>query len=291
MKKGLFIGLTTVDVQYFVESWPQPNTKMKTAAPVLAAGGPAANAAIAFSFLGGEAHFVSCIGKNALSDLLFSDFQQQRVRVIDVADNQNFDPVMATVVTNITNSERTIITHHPELNDSQYEIPHIDLSQYEFVMIDGFYPEIALPLCQQAQQKKIPVILDGGSWKAQLAELLPFVTIAICSANFMPPACSNIEDAFSFTLNKGVQLVAVSRGGESIVSTTGEIAVKKVEAIDSLGAGDVLHGAFCWFSDSHVDFKQALSKAAEVASFSSCYKGTRSWMTVASTLKQQWKST
>ncbi|MGF7139252.1 PfkB family carbohydrate kinase [Roseimarinus sediminis] len=287
MKKGLFIGLTTVDIQYFVETWPEPNAKMKTGAPVLAAGGPAANAAIAFSFLGGEAHFVSCIGKNALSDLLFSDFKQQQVKVIDVADKQNFDPVLATVVTNITNSERTIITHHPELDHFQYKIPRIDVGSYEFIMIDGFYPEIALPLCQQAQQKKIPVILDGGSWKPQLSELLPYVNIAICSANFMPPACSNIDDAFSFTLNKGVQLVAVSRGGESIVSTEGEIAVEKVDAIDSLGAGDVLHGAFCWFSDTNVDFKQALSKAAEVASFSSCYKGTRSWMNVASALKQQ----
>lgn len=290
MKKGLFIGLTTVDIQYFVDTWPAPNAKVKTGAPVLAAGGPAANAAIAFSFLGGEAHFVSCIGKNSLSDLLFSDFKQQQVKVIDVADKQDFDPVLATVVTNITNSERSIITHHPELNHIQYKIPRIDVGAYEFIMIDGFYPEIALPLCQQAQQKKIPVILDGGSWKPQLSELLPYVNIAICSANFMPPDCSNIDDVFSFTLNKGVQLVAVSRGGESIISTEGEIAVEKVDAIDSLGAGDVLHGAFCWFSDTDVDFKQALGKAADVASFSSCYKGTRSWMQLASALKQQWDS-
>lgn len=278
-KKGLFIGLTTLDIQYFVNEHPVANTKVKANRPVIAAGGPAANAAIAFAFLGGDAHFLTAIGSNDFSGYLKNDLTQHQVKVIDVAANSTFHPIVATIITNTSNSDRTIVTHHPEKDvvaSFNFEIP--DLNGFDFVFTDSFYPEIALPILRKAREKNLPVIFDGGSWKPQMDDLLPLVDIAICSNNFKPPGKDTIDEIFNFIGKIGVKHIAISRGEKSIVSNSGEIKIEKVEAIDSLGAGDILHGTFCFFISKGISFNEALKSASSVATFSTLFKGTREWM-------------
>jgi sugar/nucleoside kinase (ribokinase family) len=277
--KGLFIGLSTLDIQYFVSEHPVANTKIKANRPVIAAGGPAANAAIAYAFLGGDAYFLTAIGSNYFSDFLKNDFAKHQVKLIDVAADSVFDPIVATIITNTCNSDRTIVTHHPEkevLSSLVTSFP--DLDTFDFVFTDGFYPEISLPILQSARERQIPVIFDGGSWKPQMADLLLFVDIAICSNNFKPPGQDSITEIFKFIEKNGVKHFAISRGQDSIVSSSGEIAIDKIQAIDSLGAGDILHGAFCYFFMEDKNFYLALRKASVLASFSTLYKGTREWM-------------
>lgn len=277
-QKILFIGLTTVDIQYFLEEHPMPNTKHKADAPFVVAGGPAANAAIAFAYLGGTADFLSCIGNNPFEKILLDDFSQNKVNVIDAMKGVNYQPIVASIITNTTNSERTIITHHPETVEVGNVLDIINLEQYKMVLSDGFYPELALPICLKAREKGIPVVMDGGSWKPQMADLLPLSNIAICSENFIPPGCQNLGDIFDFTKNHGVQYTAISRGAFSTISNHGNIEIEKVEALDSLGAGDVLHGAFMWYYLQGSDFFTALEKASKIATKSTLYKGTRAWM-------------
>jgi sugar/nucleoside kinase (ribokinase family) len=277
IKKGLFIGLTTLDIQYFVNENPPYNTKIKTDTPVCAAGGPAANAAIAFARLGGQPDFLTCMGKNHFRNFLVNDFTDNGVTLIDLLQNENYNPIISTVVTNVSNSHRTIFTHHPEALSLSHSVD-IELDRYAFVFTDGFYPEVAVPFCNEARKKGITVIFDGGSWKPQLPEILPLVDIAICSYNYHPPGCDSLESIFDFTLGQGVKHVAITRGEENIVFPGGEIKIEKVGAIDSLGAGDVLHGAFCWYMQQNIPFEKALKKASEVATFSTLYKGTRKWL-------------
>lgn len=279
MKKGLFVGLTTVDIQYFVEGDPVPNTKIKTEAPIVAAGGPAANAAVAFSYLGGEAHFISCVGENEFRQLILNDYTNQQIQLFDILEGKYYQPIVSTVITNLSNSDRTIITHHPEKLSLEPELDNIKPEAYDFIFTDGFYPEIAVPLCKAAKKKGVPVIFDGGSWKPQLPEIIPLVDVAICSNNYMPPGCRSKEEAIAYTHQMGVELVAISRGSESIVTQNQAIEVPRVDAVDSLGAGDILHGAFCWYWNKHAnEFVPALKSASRVASETVKYKGTRSWM-------------
>ena len=277
--KGLFIGLTTLDIQYFVNEHPLANTKIKADAPVIAAGGPSANAAIAYAVLGGQAHFLTCIGENDFASFLKNDIEKQNVLLFDAFKNIEFKPIVASVVTNITNSHRTIITHHPEADVAkQVNVNDINIEDYAFVFTDGFYPEIALPFLKEARTKKVPVIFDGGSWKPQMPKILPFVDIGIFSGNFNPPGCETNLDIFKYVEKAGVKFAAISRGNESIVTPDGEIAVEQVKAVDSLGAGDILHGAFCKYYFEYNNFTKALQYASKVATFSTQYKGTREWI-------------
>jgi sugar/nucleoside kinase (ribokinase family) len=55
------------------------------------------------------------------------------------------------------------------------------------------------------------------------------------------------------------------------------IDVPTVQAVDTLGAGDIFHGAFCHYI-LRENFPTALKQAAHIASFSCQFFGTRRWM-------------
>jgi hypothetical protein len=46
---------------------------------------------------------------------------------------------------------------------------------------------LAINAARAARQLGRLCVLDEGSWKSNTADLLPYVDIAICSADFRPP--------------------------------------------------------------------------------------------------------
>jgi len=281
---GLFIGLTTVDIQFFVEKFPQPNKKVKTEPPAILVGGPATNAAVAFAHLNKGAVLVSAVGKNPFSSFIQTDFSKTQIQFFDLVALQEMKPVLASVITSKQNGERNIFTHHPETVHPEVNPKELmDRLQPEILLLDGFYPEFAVECARMANEQKIPVVLDCGSWKPQYEELLQYADIAICSADFYPPGCSTTTGVFDFLKRKKVIQSAISRGGQSLLfqdeKGRGEVPVEKVETIDTLGAGDFLHGSFCYFyMKLNLDFENALKKAVNLASFTCRFEGTRTWI-------------
>lgn len=282
-KKVLFIGLTTVDIQHFVTVFPSPNQKIKTEPPHVYIGGPAANAAVTFSFLGGEADFISCVGRNPFTEFILEDIKKHDIRLIDFRSRHNFSPVISSVLTTIDSNNRSIVSHLPEtINIKEEETSTIDVGEYDIIFTDGFYPEIAVPICRNAKEKRIPVVFDGGSWKPGSDDLLQNVDFAICSDNFYPPGCTTKEEVLEFLRSKGIMNSAITRGEKSIISsensTFDSIEIEQVNTRDSLGAGDIFHGAFIWYLGNGNNFRNSLVKASRVATYSTKFKGTRSWM-------------
>jgi sugar/nucleoside kinase (ribokinase family) len=54
-RKGLFIGMVTLDLVYLSSKLPGNNQKVVASDYTVAAGGPATNAAVTFSYLGNQA--------------------------------------------------------------------------------------------------------------------------------------------------------------------------------------------------------------------------------------------
>ncbi len=280
--RGLFVGLTTVDIQYYVEQFPEPNIKIKSDAPSIMIGGPATNAAVAFSALNGGAYLASAVGDNSFTSLVKRDFNTNNIFLNDIAANQNISPVVASVITSL-NGDRTIFTHNPPEIKTGLNIPELFESvKPQVVMLDGFYPGVSIECALTAKEKGIPVLVDCGSWKPQYCEILKYTDIAICSADFYPPNCESPQQVFSYLKKSGIRFSAISRGEKSIMfqekGNSGEIEISQTEVVDTLGAGDFLHGAFCYYWMENFNFENALKMASEIASFSCHFKGTRSWI-------------
>jgi sugar/nucleoside kinase (ribokinase family) len=128
----------------------------------------------------------------------------------------------------------------------------------------------------------IQTVLDGGSWKDGTDRLLETIDTAICSADFKPPACRTADDTIAYLEARGVKEIAITNGPEPIQfvsgSASGFIPVPQVHAVDTMGAGDILHGASCYYTAVGCAFEQALERAARIASESCCLHGTRQWM-------------
>jgi sugar/nucleoside kinase (ribokinase family) len=281
---GLFAGLTTIDIQYFVDEFPASNEKIKTYAPEILVGGPATNAAVAFAFLNGGASLVSATGKNSFSIFIKNDFKENNIHHYNLTGSVNCNPVLATVVTSKSNGNRTIFTHHPGPIASEIASKEIFRQiNPQIILLDGFHPESFLELARNSRKENVPVVLDCGSWKPQYIELLPLTDIAICSEDFIPPDCKTLNDVFDFLNDNGVKKSAISRGGDHVIfndcGKREEMPVEQTAIADSLGAGDFLHGAFCYYYlQMNHHFEHALKYAVKFATLTCKYKGTRSWI-------------
>ena len=77
--RGLFVGLTTIDIHYLVDTFPTSNAKTVAGAFVMTIGGPATNAAITFAHLGGKSHLLSAIGQHPFTSFIEHELDRKSV--------------------------------------------------------------------------------------------------------------------------------------------------------------------------------------------------------------------
>lgn len=274
-----FAGMTTIDIVQVADQFPQRDQKGWAQHAYIDVGGPAANAAITASILGSDSVLHSAFGAGsmgALVDSLFEPFSTHRVRYDDREDLP-----ISSIWVSTTTSERTLLSTAAAFTGPGADDIHLD--DVQAILLDGFYPDLARIAARTAAERGIPIVLDCGTWREVFDELLPLASVAIASAQFELPgsAASTPEEVTAGLIGRySLDLAAVSRGGEPILWATrtdsGELPVPQVEAVDTLGAGDVLHGAFMHFAHSQsFDPVAALELAADVASVSCCQFGTR----------------
>ncbi|HEX6520700.1 MAG TPA: PfkB family carbohydrate kinase [Streptosporangiaceae bacterium] len=289
--RALFAGLCTFDLIQSVDRIPGQNEKVTALDQAVAAGGPATNASVAFAFLGGHATLVTGIGRHALAQGIRADLAETHVEVIDVAEADDTPPAVSSILVTQGSGDRRVVS----LNATGRMLePPASLDslagQAAAILIDGHHPMLAITAARAARQLGRPCVLDGGSWKSNTADLLPYVDIAICSADFHPPGTNSSGTILDYLLDHGIRWAAVTDGARPIAwAGTGphhkrsEIPVPAVTVADTLGAGDVFHGAFTYAiaradSVSEASFGAALSFAADVAAHSCRTFGTRTWM-------------
>jgi sugar/nucleoside kinase (ribokinase family) len=282
--QGLFVGLATVDVGYTVDEIPRRNQKISVAGQQLSAGGPSANAAATFAFLGGRVSLVTAVGSHPLSSIIRDDAERFSITLRDLARRRSEAPPVSSIMVLRGTGERTVVSANAAVFSTvAAEFNARWLSGVSIVQVDGHYTKLCIAAARAAHERGIHVVLDSGSWKKGMDELLRFVDIAICSGDYRPPGCRDVKDAFEFLGAQRIGQIAITRGANGIRFVDrdgkGTIAVPKIRAVDTLGAGDIFHGAFCYYiSQPGYEFREALSAAARVATFSCRYAGTRSWM-------------
>ncbi len=276
-RSAVFVGLTTLDLGYAVPQYPAEDSKTTATEQFAGAGGPAANAAVAFAALGGTATLVTALGTHPLTDVVRADLSAHGVRVADAAASATGQLPVSSIVVARRSGSRTVVSL-----DSAGLVPEwrtelgAPVASADIVLLDGHYPALARAVAAVAGVHGVPVVLDAGRYRPAHDDLLPFADTVICSAEFAPPGA----DPFDHVLAAGARRVAVSRGPAAIEYRTpegrGEIAIERVEQPDTLGAGDVLHGAYCAFAGE--GFVPALRRAADIATLSCRFFGTRGWI-------------
>jgi sugar/nucleoside kinase (ribokinase family) len=282
--KGLFVGLSTIDVSYTVDEVPRRNQKISVRSQQITPGGPANNAAATFAFLGGRATLVSAVGSHPLASVVRDDLKRLSIRLHDMARERGEAPPISCVMVHRATGERSVVSANAAVfSPISAEFDLRRLHGISIVEVDGQYMPLCIAAAKAACERGIPVVLDSGSWKAGMPKLLPFLDAVICSADFRPPECRTQSQVFAFLLELGIRKIAITRGASSILfaedGKRGEVRVPKVRPVDTLGAGDIFHGAYCYYAcRADAGFGDSLAAAAGIASLSCRYPGTRSWM-------------
>ena len=282
MARGLFVGLTTVDLFNVVASHPLPDQKTKALHQAACAGGPAANAAVAFSAFENEADLITGLGHHPTAALALEDLQKHGVIIHDYSTDPGEFPILSSIIIDSSNGSRCVVYSNPHQRtlspNRQFEL---QVDDYAVILFDGFYLEQAIAIAKAVQGGSAITVLDGGSWKEGLEKLLPYMDYVICSADFRAPGCKSDQDLLRYFEEIGVLGSAISRGAEPIIYSIERsqyhLPVPQVDAIDTLGAGDILHGVFCHHILTN-PFPRSLELAALCASRSCLSYGTREWI-------------
>ena len=289
--RGVFVGLATLDVVYRVSAPPRANQKITAHDRLLLAGGPATNASVAFGGLGGDPLLVTALGNHVLCRTVVDELAGYGVECVDTTPDHPGPPPVSTVLVSVSTGDRAVVSD----NGAHREVPWTDLTgrlrDADVLLVDGHHPRLARAAVDAAARHGVPVVVDAGSWRPVLAEVIPRADFVLCSADLRVPGIPAVG-TLDALLSRGARAVGVSDGANPLGWATGgergEVSVPTVDVVDTLGAGDVLHGAAAYAvarrGVSAAALRRWLPWVVSVASLSTTRAGTREWLSAVGSL-------
>jgi sugar/nucleoside kinase (ribokinase family) len=286
---GVFVGLATLDVIHRIAKAPAVNEKITSTAQFVAAGGPAANAAVTFAALGGDAILVTALGDDPVADLIRADLAAYGVTVVDAsAGSSRAVPVSAVSVLEST-GDRSVVSLDAVNSDAPAPQGLDDLvASADVVLVDGHHPLIARAAAASASGRRTTVVVDAGRWKPVMTDLVVHATDVVCSSDFRVPGTSDSESTAAALVGSGVRTVVTTHGGDPVQwwseGESGSLPVEPVTVVDTLGAGDAFHGAYAYFS-TRIDTNvvDRIDRSSRVAALRCSVVGPRAWLSALST--------
>jgi sulfofructose kinase len=141
----------------------------------------------------------------------------------------------------------------------------------DVLLADNRFPDFVLPICRAAHARGIPVVLDVDGPSDATADLLGVASHVLFSAEGLRAAAGSDDLAAGLALMGAASkaFLAVTDGGNDMLwFADGKIcrtAPFAIEAVDTLAAGDVFHGAFALALADSGDPVAAMRFAAAVA--------------------------
>jgi sugar/nucleoside kinase (ribokinase family) len=282
---GIFVGLCTLDVVHEVERLPATDEKVTASAQSVAAGGPATNAAVVFAALGGEPSLVTAVGRGVLADAVRADLAGCGVALVDsAAEQQDIVPASSISVLRGT-GERSVVSVDAglvKIGTAPYLTQLMQSAQV--VLADGHHATLAEATARAHADTSVPLVVDAGRWRPGIAALLPRADAVVCSAAFRVPGTTDPEASARALVADSVPTVALTDGAGPVrwwtAGRAGSVLPPAVDAVDTVGAGDALHGAYAYgiAAAPSSSVPARLEFAVQVASLKCRYRGTRTWL-------------
>ncbi len=250
----LCAGILVLDEVFRVEAIPRPDTKVEAEGFFIANGGCAANAAVAIARLGATAVLASPLGgppgKDDNGDLVLAALARENV---DTGACQRVDGLSTGLSAIFVDArgDRTIVTYRDERiasvspRDSETITAAADL-----VLADNRYPQFVRPICEAARRRNVRVVLDADKATTVDDPLFRVATHAVFSTECLSATTgrSDLADGLKEIARHTDAFVAVSNGPNDILYLDGgsvrPVPVFGIRAVDTLAAGDALHGGF-----------------------------------------------
>jgi sulfofructose kinase len=270
----LCIGIPVRDLIFRIEELPERGAKVNASHFEQIGGGNALNAAIGIVRLGGRASLCGPIGDagETSSRYIFDKLADEGIDTRHLVHM----PGLVTPISNIMidpGGERTIVVFRdPEL--WKVSLPDADslLDHCGAILAESRCAEFCTDLCAEARQRGIPVVVGVDRAMSLRDGLLTASSHLVFSSEALRSTAGIADDGEA--LKKIARLtpsfLAGTQGPQGTLWLDENHNLQRtpafpVPAVDTLGAGDVFHGAFALAITESQELRQALRFASAAA--------------------------
>lgn len=285
MSSVLVIGSSNVDLSATVTNLPKKGETLMGKSFSTSFGGKGANQAVACGKLGADVTFLSCVGNDDYGKNIIKYLSSVNVKtdLIKVSDNL---PTGTALITIDDNGQNTIVVISGA--NAECDVEYLKANEEEFKKCEYVLLQMEIPLdaieyaieCAHKYNKKI--ILNP-------APADPNISVeALKKVDYLTPNETEVEimaktkgfkESCDALLELGINNLIVTLGdkGAAIINKeTNEIVEGfKVEAIDTVGAGDCFNGAFVTALSKGKNEAEAIKFANKASSIAVTRKGAQ----------------
>lgn len=231
-----------------LDEMPRLAEKYRAKDSAIVGGGCAANAAVAIARLGGQAHLAARLGADAIGDMIINDLLREGVHCDAIKRFEGCRSSYSSVFLD-REGERQIVNFRDMAIsfDADWLVPQLSHA----FLADTRWPDGALALMQAAQTQGVAGVMDA---EAPVMEAEAAIMAASHLAFSMQGLRDFCDDGDAEAMLRQAQAktgawVCVTDGAEGVfwLGYEGALlhrAAFNVPVKDTLGAGDVWHGAF-----------------------------------------------
>jgi ribokinase len=247
------VGYTAIDYLGVIPHFPEENLKLELDTLEVQGGGPAATATVTAARLGLSTAFIGKVGGDDRGAMMLMKLNGEGVDVSSAVLEAEALSQFAFIMVDAETGHRTILWTRGTLTPLRPE--ELDMEKIvscRGLLVDTLEPAAAAAAAQKASAAGVKVLIDAGTLREGVREILPHCQYIVASETFAGQISEGRSErvALEEMMKYGPEAAVVTLGERGCValSEDGYIEEKgfEVDAVDTTGAGDVFHGAFLY---------------------------------------------
>jgi sulfofructose kinase len=277
------VGLNATDTLLILPKFPAYAGKVPFTEEILSPGGQVASAMVTCANLGLRVKYIGTVGDDERGRIQLDSLLASGINLDHVQVRQNCPNQTAYILIDQATGERTVLWSRPEcLRLEPHEITPEQITCARMLHIDGHDTPAVGRAAQIARAAGIPVTVDVDTIYHGFDQVLPYVDYLVGSSEF-PVQWTNERDPLRalelIQEEYGMRVAAMTLGAHgALARVDGQFIYSPafvVNCIDTTGAGDVFHGAFCYAVLQNLPIHEALDLANAMAALNCTALGAR----------------
>ncbi len=277
------VGLNATDTLLLVPHFPAYAGKVPFEQEVLSPGGQVASAMVTCARLGLRVKYIGTVGDDERARIQLESLRSAGINLENVQVRKGCPNQSAYILIDRSTGERTVLWRRPEcLRLEPWEITPEQITCARLLHIDGHDTPAVERAARIAREVRIPVTVDVDTIYHGFDRVLPHVDYLIASSEF-PVQWTNESDPFKalemIQNEYGMAVAAMTLGAHGALARVGGRFLYSpafvVNCVDTTGAGDVFHGAFCYAVLKSMPMSEALDFCNAMAALNCTALGAR----------------
>ncbi|MGB3501488.1 MAG: PfkB family carbohydrate kinase [Mesorhizobium sp.] len=281
MTRILTAGVAVIDFVFAVEEMPRRAEKYRAGDAWITGGGNAGNAAVAASRLGADAALAARLGDDPVADMIIAGLEADDVDCRLVRRFPGRKSSFSSVFIDPAGERQIVNYRDMEISFGADWLETVDLGHFDAALSDTRWPQCGAVLLKAARERGVPGVLDAEA-------PIDLAREALRQASHIAFSAQGLRDySGSADLSAGLckaradtgAWVCVTDGANGVIWLDGDnervLPAFAVEAVETLGAGDVWHAAFTLKLAQRRDEAQAIRFASAAAAIKCSRKGGR----------------